>query len=105
MVGRINFYYDLQNLNQIKTPEEAAKAFETIFYSFLMKEMAKSIPSQSTFSYNFYFDMFMMQMAQVISDSDQTGLKNYILQAIKSYQENLERGNVGKDNTVSDQSK
>ncbi|MEZ0323934.1 MAG: flagellar biosynthesis protein FlgJ [Hydrogenothermaceae bacterium] len=105
MIGSINFYYDIHNLNQIKTPEEAAKAFETIFYSFLMKEMEKGITSQSSFSYNFYFDMFMMQIAQIISDSDQTGLKNYILQAIKSYQENSERGNIGKHNTISEQSK
>lgn len=106
MLGKMNFFYDTAKIQHLKTPQEVAKGFETIFYSFLMKEMAKTVSTNSSFSYSFYLDMFMMQMAQVISDSGQTGLSSYISKAIESYQQNQQqRGDVGEFNPVSDQGK
>lgn len=106
MVGKINFYYDMQNLSQIKKPEDVAKSFESIFYSFLMKEMEKSIQNDhSSFGYNFYFDMFMMQIAQVMADSGQLGLKDFILKAIETYERNLQRGDFGEINKISNKDK
>lgn len=46
----------------------------------------------------------MMQMAQVIADSGQTKLGDYILKAIESYQQN-QRAEFGEDSTVSSKSK
>lgn len=106
MIERINFFYDTLRLQQYKTPQDVAKGFESILLSFLMKEMAKSIPISSSFSYGFYFDMFMMQMAQVISDSGKTGLSSYISKAIESYQQNqIQRGDVGEVNPISGEGK
>jgi flagellar protein FlgJ len=35
-----------------------------------------------------YIDMFFMQLAQVMADSNQIGLKDYILNAINNYTKN-----------------
>lgn len=105
MIERINFFYDTQKLTQEKTPSQVAKSFEAMFYSFFMKEISNSLSSGHSFSYNFYFDMFMMQMAQVMADSGQLKLGDYILKAIESYQQNQnQRIDVGEDTTVSNKS-
>lgn len=104
MTEKINFFYDTQKLYQDKSPQQIAKSFESIFYSFLMKEFSNSLSFNHSFSYNFYFDMFMMQMAQVIADSGQTKLGDYILKAIESYQQN-QRAEFGEDSTISSKSK
>ena len=78
-------YWDVQNLSNIKTPEDAAEAFEAYFLRTLLKEMRKSIPDglfNTSFASKMYFDMFDMQIAQVMAQSDQLGLKEYILQGI-----------------------
>ncbi len=78
-------YWDVQNLSSIKTAEEAAQAFEAFFIKTILKEFRKSIPEgmfNSSFSSKMYLDMFDMQIAQAIAESDQLGLKEYILQGI-----------------------
>ncbi len=89
-IGKINSYFDLKGIQEAKTPEEVAKNFQTLFLSILIKEMRKTIPefSSSDFGNKMYIDMFDMQLAQVIADSDQIGLKDYILNAIKAYTQN-----------------
>lgn len=89
-IGKINSYFDLKTIQEAKTPEEVAKNFQTIFLSMVVKEMRKTIPefSSKDFGSRMYLDMFDMQLAQVMSDSDQLGLKDYILSAIKVYTQN-----------------
>ncbi len=93
-IKSIQPYWDVQKINEIKTPEEAAEAFEAFFVRMILKEFRKSIPEglfNSSFSSKMYLDMFDMQIAQAIAQSDQLGLKEYILQsldrekAIKAY--------------------
>ncbi len=81
-------YWDIQKLNEMKTPEEAAEAFEAFFIRVILKEFRKSIPEglfNSSFSSKMYLDMFDMQIAQAIAQSDQLGLKEYILQSLNQY--------------------
>lgn len=89
-VGRINSYFDLKTIQEAKKPEEVAKNFQTIFLSMVVKEMRKTVPqfSSNDFGSKMYLDMFDMQLAQVMADSDQLGLKDYILNAIKTYNQN-----------------
>lgn len=100
MVDRINFFYDTKSLQEVKTPKEVAKSFEAILYSFLMKELGRSLSEGHSFSYSFYFDMFLNQMAQVLADSGQTGLGEYIQKAIEQYQKN-QKVEIGQDTKVS----
>jgi flagellar protein FlgJ len=92
-INRINSYFDLKSIQEAKTPEEVAKNFQTIFLSMLVKEMRKTIPqfSSNDFGSRMYLDMFDMQLAQVMADSDQLGLKDYILNAIKTYTQNQDK--------------
>ena len=89
-IGRLNSYFDLKTIQEAKTPEEVAKNFQTIFLSMVVKEMRKTVPqfSSNDFGSKMYLDMFDMQLAQVMADSDQLGLKDYILNAIKTYNQN-----------------
>lgn len=100
MINRVNFFYDISSLQENKTPKEIAKSFEAILYSFLMKELGRSLSEGHSFSYSFYFDMFLNQMAQVLADSGQTGLGDYIQKAIEEYQKN-QKVEVGENITVS----
>ncbi len=82
-------YWDIQNLNNIKTPEEAVKSFEAYFIKTILKELRKSIPDglfNTSFSSKMYLDMFDMQIAQTIAESDQLGLKEYLLQGLNQLQ-------------------
>ncbi len=83
-------YFDLKPLQEIKTPEEVATAFQTIIFEMMLKEMKNSVEmlSSDSFSNKMYTDMFFMQLAQVLAESNQTGLKDYILNAINSYTKN-----------------
>ncbi|WP_028950651.1 rod-binding protein [Sulfurihydrogenibium subterraneum] len=92
-INHINSYFDLKSIQEAKTPEEVAKNFQTIFLSMVVKEMRKTVPqfSSNDFGSRMYLDMFDMQLAQVMADSDQLGLKDYILNAIKSYAQNQDK--------------
>ncbi|WP_457626353.1 rod-binding protein [Persephonella sp.] len=86
---KIKAYWDVKELSRIKTPEEVAKEFETMFVRIMMKEFRKSLDGgifSGSFSYKMYMDMFDMQIAEAISSSDQLGLKQYILDALKAYE-------------------
>ncbi len=85
---KINPYWDIKDIRQIKKPEEVSKEFETMFVRMLLKEFRKSIPEglfNSSFSSKMYWDMFDMQISEVISSSDKLGIKSYIQQALKVY--------------------
>ncbi|WP_456464461.1 rod-binding protein [Persephonella sp.] len=86
---KIKPYWEIKDLSQIKEPEEVAREFETMFVRILMKEFRKTLDGgifSSSFSYKMYMDMFDMQIAEVIASSDKLGLKQYILDAIKTYE-------------------
>ena len=85
---KINPYWDIKDIRQIKKPEEVSKEFEAIFVRMLLKEFRKSIPEglfNTSFSSKMYWDMFDMQISEVISSSDKLGLKSYIQEALKAY--------------------
>ncbi len=85
---KINPYWDIKNIKQIKSSEDVSKEFEAIFVRMIIKEFRKSIPEglfNSSFSSKMYWDMFDMQISEVISSSDQLGIKQYINEAIKAY--------------------
>jgi len=84
---RINPYWDFKNIQQIKDVEEVSKEFEAMFVRMILKEFRKTIPNglfNTSFSSKMYWDMFDMQMAEIIS-SGQIGLKAYIQKALESY--------------------
>ncbi len=86
MMDRVNPYWDVKNLSQIKTADEAAEAFEAFFVRIMMKEFRKSIPEgifNKSFGSKMYMDMFDMQVSQLIASSDQLKLKEFILDSIQ----------------------
>ncbi len=89
---KIEAYWDLNQLSQIKSKSQALKAFEEEFVHMFLKESRKSIQSinstHSGFDSKMYWDMFDMQMAKAISDSDALGIKEYLAKALESYQKN-----------------
>ncbi len=85
---KINPYWDIKDIRQIKKPEEVSKEFEAMFVRMILKEFRKSIPEglfNTSFSSKMYWDMFDMQISEVVSSSDQLGLKAYIQEALKAY--------------------
>ena len=89
---KIDTYWDINALEQIKTSKVAAQAFEEEFVHMLLKEARKTLPKggmiDESFSSKIYFDMFDMQMAHAISQSDQLRLQEYIVQALEHYKKN-----------------
>ncbi|WP_281951173.1 rod-binding protein [Nitrosophilus kaiyonis] len=88
----IKTYWDINSISNIKKLDEAAKAFETEFIHIFLKEVRKSMEKgmfNSSFTSKMYLDMFDMQMAKSISDSDKLGIKEYFLEAIKAYEKNM----------------
>jgi len=87
----IKTYWDINNISNIKSLEEASKAFETEFIHIFLKEVRKGMEKgmlSSSFSSKMYLDMFDMQLAKSISDSGKLGIKEYFLEAIKAYEKN-----------------
>jgi Rod binding protein len=86
----IKSYFDLKSIQESKTPEEVANTFQTIFFEMMLKEMKNGLFefSSSDFGNKMFMDMFFMQLAQVMADSNQIGLKDYILNAINNYTKN-----------------
>ncbi len=85
-------YWDIKDLSQIRSKAQAAKAFEEEFLHIFLKEVRKELQKESSlfgsdFSSKIYWDMFDMQMAKAVSDADQLGLKEYIQNALKIYNE------------------
>jgi len=90
-IDNVKAYWDINSISNIKKIEDAAKAFETEFIHIFLKEVRKSIKTGmlgSSFSSKIYLDMFDMQMAKNISDSQKLGIKEYFLEAIKAYEKN-----------------
>ncbi len=89
---KIDTYWDLAQLSTVKKLEGAAKAFEEEFVHQLLKEFRKEFEDSKFFggseANRLYFDLFDMQLAKVISDSDQLGIKEYIQKAVKEYEKN-----------------
>lgn len=88
----IKTYWDIKNISKIKNLNAAAKQFEEEFVHMFLKEVRKAEEKSmfnSSFSSKMYLDMFDMQLAKNISDSDQLGLKEYFSQALKAYDKNI----------------
>jgi len=90
VIKPIKSYFDLKSIQESKTPEKVANTFQTIFFEMMLKEMKNHLFefSSSDFGNKMYMDMFFMQLAQVMADSNQIGLKDYILNAINNYTKN-----------------
>ncbi len=89
---KIETFWDINALSQIKTKNEAAAAFEAEFLHIFLKEVRKSMHQGGflgkSFASKMYLDMFDMQLAKSLSQSDQIGLKEYISNAIETYRKN-----------------
>ena len=86
---KIRPYWDIKDISQLHEPEEIAQEFEAIFVRMIMKEFRKSLNNglfSSSFQSKMYLDMFDMQIAEVVASSGQLGLKQYILNALQTYQ-------------------
>ena len=86
---KIRPYWDVKDISQLKEPEEIAKEFEAIFVRMIMKEFRKTLNNglfSSSFQSKMYLDMFDMQIAEAVASSGQLGLKQYILDALQTYQ-------------------
>ena len=87
MIDRVNPYWDVKSLSQIKTAESAAEAFEAFFIRTILKEFRKTIPEGmlgNSFGSKMYMDMFDMQISQVMASGDQLKLKEFILNSIQN---------------------
>ncbi len=88
---KIETFWDINAISQIKTAKGAARAFEEEFIHLFLKEVRKGFKSPllgGSFTSKIYFDMFDMQLAKSISDSDSLGIKEYIEKAVESYEKN-----------------
>ena len=89
---KIEAYWDIAKLSQMKTLDRASEAFEEEFVHIFLKEVRKSIPTAplmgESLASKLYLDMVDMQLAKAISQSDQLGIKEYIQNAIKEYEKN-----------------
>jgi len=89
---KVDAYWDLAQVSQNKTEAGAAKAFEEEFVHIFLKEVRKEFEKSQffggSFSNKLYFELFDMQLAKVISDSDQLGIKEYLQEALKKYENN-----------------
>ena len=88
----IKAYWDIKNLSTIKDIDKAAKAFGEEFIHMFLKEVRKSMQKDmfnSSYSSKMYLDMYDMQLAKSISDSDKMGIKEYFLEAAKAYEKNI----------------
>ena len=86
---KVGAYWDFAQLSSIKSKEKALEAFEEEFVRMYLKESRKSIQSinkEHSFASNMYWDMFDMQMAKAIGDSDTLGIKEYFAKALQSYE-------------------
>ena len=82
-------YWDIQGLNAKKSIDDIATNFEAIFTRMIVKEFRKTIPEglfNSSFASKMYWDMFDMQLSQHLAENDALGLKQYIKNAISTYQ-------------------
>ncbi|SMC09280.1 rod-binding protein [Nitratiruptor tergarcus] len=89
---KVEAYWDIAKLSQIKSSQMATKAFEEEFVHMFLKEVRKTLPQGmllgNSFSSKMYLDMVDMQLAKAISDSDALGIKEYIEAALKEYEKN-----------------
>ena len=90
---KVDAYWDFAQLSQIKTKQMAAKGFEEEFIHMFLKEVRKSLQRSAplldnSFSAKMYWDLYDMQLAKTLSDSDQFGLKEYITKALETYEKN-----------------
>jgi len=86
---KVRPYWEIKDISQLKSAEEVAQEFEAMFIRMVLKEFRKSLDGgifSNSFSYKMYLDMFDMQIAQTISSSDSVGLKQYIIDAVKTYE-------------------
>jgi len=89
---KVEAYWDLAQLSQVKTGDGAAKALEEEFVHLLLKEMRKEFEHSSLFGGSFagriYYSLFDMQLAKIVSDNAELGIKEYIEEAIRKYGQN-----------------
>jgi flagellar protein FlgJ len=88
---KVNAYWDISSLMEIRKTEDISAEFEKIFIRILLKEMRKSIPDglfNKSFSSKMYLDMFDMQLTNSIASSDKLELKTFFQNAINSYIKN-----------------
>ncbi|GAB6071967.1 hypothetical protein JCM14244_03440 [Venenivibrio stagnispumantis] len=84
----IQSFFDFKSLQENKNIEKVVEGFESIFAQMIIKEMRKSV-EENSFSSRMYWDMFDMQLAQIIAQNDGLHLRDYFLNALKAYQSNL----------------
>jgi flagellar protein FlgJ len=88
---KVNSYWDISSLMEIRKTEDISAEFEKIFIRILLKEMRKSIPDglfNTSYSSKMYLDMFDMQLTNSIASSDKLELKTFFQNAINSYIKN-----------------
>jgi flagellar protein FlgJ len=88
---KIEAFWDLNSISEIKNSSMAAKTFEEEFIHFFLKEVRKGLKDPllgNSFASKIYYDMFDMQMAKAISDSGKIGIKEYIQNAVEKYKNN-----------------
>ena len=88
---KVNAYWDISSLMEIRKTEDISAEFEKIFIRILLKEMRKSIPDclfNTSYSSKMYLDMFDMQLTNSIASSDKLELKTFFQNAINSYIKN-----------------
>ncbi len=88
-IDNVSAYWDMDALSKIDKSEEAIKAFETEFLHIFLKEVRKGLEGgifSSSYASKFYWQMFDMQMAKALGESDAMGMQEFFSRAIEAYE-------------------
>jgi len=92
MVGKAELakaYWDFNTLEQEKKLKDVSKELEAYFFRIFLKEAEKTVPKglfNESFASNFYFDMFFMELSEVIAHKDPLHFEEIFEKALKNYQ-------------------
>ncbi|SMO56621.1 flagellar protein FlgJ [Balnearium lithotrophicum] len=87
MKVNIPVYWDLNEIHNRKNLKFAVSQFEVYLVREYLKEAKKSIPDGllGTFSSSMYYDLFNMELSQIIGDSLGRNFETFFEKAINTY--------------------
>ncbi len=89
-VGRAEVYWDLAQIEEIKSGKEAVRQFEVYLVNQFLKEAEKSMPEglfspEGNFSTKLYWDLFNMELSQKIGEEIGKSLEPMFSRVLKAY--------------------
>ena len=89
-VGKAEVYWDLAQIEGIKSGKEAVKQFEVYLVNQFLREAEKSMPEglfspEGSFSSKLYHDLFSMELSQKIGEELGKSLEPMFSRVLKAY--------------------